>query len=140
MDIHKPKPWHNWREFLKELGTIALGVGIALAAEQGVEWLHWRAQVAAARETVATEMASNVRLATLRLRSAHCRVCTAMALDAGAARRHFAAASSEPWTGLWVQFEPGPFLRSAWGRTRPGPDGQAPSKPPVGRRLNADLS
>ena len=23
MDLHKPKPWHNWREFLKELGTIA---------------------------------------------------------------------------------------------------------------------
>ena len=22
MEIHKPKPIHNWREFLKEVGTI----------------------------------------------------------------------------------------------------------------------
>jgi hypothetical protein len=30
MDLHKPKPIHNWREFLKEVGTIVLGVGIGL--------------------------------------------------------------------------------------------------------------
>jgi len=36
MEIHKPKPIHNWREFLKEVGIIVLGVGIALAAEQAV--------------------------------------------------------------------------------------------------------
>ncbi|MBV9549058.1 MAG: hypothetical protein JO256_05225 [Alphaproteobacteria bacterium] len=59
MDIHKPKPWHNWREFLKELGTIALGVCIALAAEQGVEWLHWQAQVKVARQALLAEIADN---------------------------------------------------------------------------------
>src|SRR5665213_4185862 len=42
MDIHKPKPWHGGPEFLKEIGTIVIGVLIALGAEQGVEWLHWR--------------------------------------------------------------------------------------------------
>ena len=26
MDVHKPKPWHGWREFLKEYGIIVLGV------------------------------------------------------------------------------------------------------------------
>jgi len=37
MDIHhKPKTWHGWHEFLKEFGTIVLGVSVALAAEQGV--------------------------------------------------------------------------------------------------------
>lgn len=40
MDIHKPKPIHTWRDFLKEVGTIVLGVGIALAGEQAVE--NWR--------------------------------------------------------------------------------------------------
>ena len=30
MDIHKPKPWHGVREFLKEIGTIVIGVLIAL--------------------------------------------------------------------------------------------------------------
>ena len=42
MDIHKPKPVHGWREFLKEVGIIVLGVLIALSAEQTVEWFHWR--------------------------------------------------------------------------------------------------
>jgi hypothetical protein len=30
MDIHKPKPIHNWREFLKEYAIIVLGVLTAL--------------------------------------------------------------------------------------------------------------
>jgi hypothetical protein len=42
MDIHKPRPWHGWREFAKEVGTIVLGVLIAIGAEQGVEALHHR--------------------------------------------------------------------------------------------------
>ena len=42
MDIHKAKPWHGWREFLKEYLIVVVGVLTALAAEQAVEWLHWR--------------------------------------------------------------------------------------------------
>ena len=42
MDIHKPKPWHSFREFLKEYLIIVVGVLTALGAEQAVEWLHWR--------------------------------------------------------------------------------------------------
>ena len=44
MDIHKPKPWHGVREFLKEYVIIVVGVLTALGAEQGVEWLHWQAE------------------------------------------------------------------------------------------------
>ena len=40
MDIHKPKPWHGWPEFLKEIGTIVIGVLIALGAEAVVERIH----------------------------------------------------------------------------------------------------
>jgi hypothetical protein len=45
MDIHKPKPFHGWREFLKEYGIIVLGVVTALAFEQVVEKIrdHGRA-------------------------------------------------------------------------------------------------
>jgi type II secretory pathway pseudopilin PulG len=57
MDIHKPKPWHGWREFGKELVTIVLGVLIALAAEQAVEALHW------AERTEKTEAHLRVELA-----------------------------------------------------------------------------
>jgi hypothetical protein len=45
MDIHKPKPVHGWRELLKEIGIIVIGVVIALGAEQAVESLHWMYQV-----------------------------------------------------------------------------------------------
>jgi hypothetical protein len=45
VEIHKPKPVHNWREFLTELGTIVLGICIALGGEQALEWNHWRNQV-----------------------------------------------------------------------------------------------
>jgi hypothetical protein len=38
MDIHKPKPWHGVREFLKEYLIVVGGLLTALAAEQGVEW------------------------------------------------------------------------------------------------------
>ena len=58
MDIHKPRPWHNWRDFLKELGTIALGVSIAIAAEQAVEWWHWQGEVQTARKTLMAEIAA----------------------------------------------------------------------------------
>ncbi|HEX3700667.1 MAG TPA: hypothetical protein VHV27_08340 [Phenylobacterium sp.] len=46
MEIHKPKPWHGWREFLKEYAIIVLGVLTALVAEQIVEALHQRETVA----------------------------------------------------------------------------------------------
>ncbi len=41
MDIHKPKPWHGVREFLKEYVIIVVGVLTALAAEAGVEAWRW---------------------------------------------------------------------------------------------------
>jgi hypothetical protein len=59
MEIHKPKPVHNWREFLKEYAIIVLGVFTALAGEQAVEWLHWQGEVKTAREAIRTEMAAN---------------------------------------------------------------------------------
>ena len=49
MDIHKPKPWHGRSEFLKEIGTIVIGVLIAIGGEQLVEMLHWRAVMATLR-------------------------------------------------------------------------------------------
>jgi hypothetical protein len=62
MDIHKPKPWRGGREFLKEIGTIIVGVLIALSAEQAVEWLHWRTDVAEAREALKDEVRTDATL------------------------------------------------------------------------------
>lgn len=59
MEIHKPKPVHNWRELLTEIGVVVIGVCIALAAEQTVEWLHWHNEVATARKILTTEIIAN---------------------------------------------------------------------------------
>lgn len=66
------EPWRGWRGFLKELGTIVLGVVLALAAGQTVEYFRWRADVAEAREFIATEMAENTVSAITRIRTAQC--------------------------------------------------------------------
>ena len=72
MEIHKPKPVHNWREFLTEVGVVVLGICIALTGEQAIEWLHWRNQVQDAREVIATEMAWNLEGAIRRMRTVRC--------------------------------------------------------------------
>jgi len=56
VEIHKPKPWHGWREFLKEYLIIVMGVLTALAAEAAVEWLHWRHEAHVAREALAYDL------------------------------------------------------------------------------------
>src|SRR6266481_4454475 len=56
MDIHKPKPWRGVREFLKEYLIIVIGVLTALAAEQGVEWLHWRHEMQVADTALRKEL------------------------------------------------------------------------------------
>ncbi|HEY3948878.1 hypothetical protein [Phenylobacterium sp.] len=60
MDIHKPKPWHGLREFLKEYATIVIGVLTALAAEAVVENLHERRLSAEAHEAVRGEIAADL--------------------------------------------------------------------------------
>src|SRR4051812_29711919 len=56
MEIHKPKPIHNWREFLKEYAIIVIGVLTALAAEQAAEAVHWHYRVKDAMEAVRLEL------------------------------------------------------------------------------------
>src|SRR6185437_6611981 len=56
MDIHKPKPWHGLREFLKEYAIIVVGVLTALAAEQGVEWLRAQEAMDALRGGIRREL------------------------------------------------------------------------------------
>ena len=72
MEIHKPKPVHNWRELLTEIGVVVIGVCIALAAEQTVEWFHWRNQVANAKNVIATELSASLIAGIRRVRSEDC--------------------------------------------------------------------
>jgi hypothetical protein len=72
MEIHKPKPVHSWREFLLELGTITLGVGIALAAEQTVEWFHWRDKTNYATDQIQRELAVSMYFSMERIMVEDC--------------------------------------------------------------------
>ena len=72
MDIHKPKAWHGFREFLKEYLIIVVGVLTALAAEQTVEWLHRQEEVNGARAALHQEIAADLRAQTLQLRDNDC--------------------------------------------------------------------
>jgi hypothetical protein len=56
MEVHKPKPIRNWREFLKEYAIIVIGVITALAAEQAAEAVHWHYRVQEALEAVRLEL------------------------------------------------------------------------------------
>ena len=60
MDIHKPKPWHGWREFLKEYAIVVVGVLTALGFEQAVEAIHHTAQAHEAREAIDAEVVADV--------------------------------------------------------------------------------
>jgi hypothetical protein len=60
VDIHKPKPWHGLREFLKEYVIIVVGVLTALGAEQAVEAVHTAQKANEAEALVREEMARNV--------------------------------------------------------------------------------
>jgi hypothetical protein len=72
MEIHKPKPWHGWREFLKEYLIIVVGVLTALGAEQLVEQLHWRERTAQTEETLRAELHLSVSEAAARLSLVPC--------------------------------------------------------------------
>jgi hypothetical protein len=72
MEIHKPKPWHGAREFLKEYAIIVVGVLTALGAEQAVEWAHWRHEVAEAREALLDEIRTNSAIGMIGAEESRC--------------------------------------------------------------------
>jgi hypothetical protein len=59
MEVHRPRPAHGWRELLREVGIIVLGVLIALGAEQVVRNLHMRAEVRLAESQMREEVSND---------------------------------------------------------------------------------
>jgi len=92
MDIHKPKAWRSFREFLKEYLIIVVGVLTALAAEQAVEWLHHREIVERGEGALAENFARFVEYTAANEVEARCMAERATELraildQAGATRR-----------------------------------------------------
>jgi hypothetical protein len=77
MDVHKPKRWHGWREFAKEVGTIVLGVLIAIGLEQTVEALHHRDQVSDMTRKLRQESIENRRVIAYDLRVCRAQIAAA---------------------------------------------------------------
>jgi hypothetical protein len=78
MEIHKPKPVHSWREFLKEYAIVVLGVLTALSLEQAVEKWREHEQYLLQRNAIRSELDSAVSNIT---RRKEFRACLVQRLD-----------------------------------------------------------
>ena len=67
MHVHLPKALGGWRDFLKEVGIIVVGVLIALGAEQLAQSIHQRQEAADARANVRAETALNMKFIRYRV-------------------------------------------------------------------------
>lgn len=72
MHVHLPKPMHGWRAFAGEVGIIVVGVLIALGAEQVVETLHWRSEVATERASLLQEARDSMEIIAARAKQQGC--------------------------------------------------------------------
>ena len=60
MEVHAPDhAIHTWRDFLIHMGTITLGLVIALGLEQAAEWAHHRHQLHVAEQNLQIELEAN---------------------------------------------------------------------------------
>jgi len=79
MHFHLPKPLHGWREFVGEVAIIVLGVLIALGAEQVVQTVHERGELARILGALRGELADDrARWEDMRLQDP----CTVSRMDA----------------------------------------------------------
>jgi hypothetical protein len=125
MDIHKPKPWHGVREFLKEYVIIVVGVLTALGAEQVVEALHTRAELAEARAALHEEVSANAGYIRYALQEDRCFLG---AMDPYAA---WARGGPKPPPIMEAVHFPG-FRASVWDEVKSGAVAHMPLKERLG--------
>lgn len=78
MKIQLPKPLHGWRAFAGEVGTIVLGVLLALGAQELMQGFHWRSEVRETRKALDAELARDLAAFDYRYRN---KACTAERLS-----------------------------------------------------------
>jgi hypothetical protein len=98
MHFPLPKPLHGWRQFAGEVGVIVLGVLIALAAGQVVEWAHWRHQQHDVLERLFQEARSDV--AVLRNRRDSLRVTAQREADFATTLTSGSCPPESEWTAV----------------------------------------
>ena len=125
-----PAPLHGWRAFAGEVGTIVLGVLLALGAQELVQGLHWRSDVSETRQALDAELARDLAAFDYRYRN---KACTAERL--AELRRWAAALGSGKGLPLKHEIEEPPYFSirtAAWEIT----DGEIASRIPVKAKLN----
>jgi hypothetical protein len=60
LDVNVPHPTQTWKDFFIHVGTICVGLLIAVSLEQMVEYIHHRSEVAEARRALAVERKLNI--------------------------------------------------------------------------------
>ena len=81
VDTHNPKHVHGWREFLREILIIVIGVAIALAAGEVVDDWNWRQEVATVTDSLDDELSDTLFAARERIKIADCQRRTLERLD-----------------------------------------------------------
>jgi len=69
IDIHVPQATHTWKDFWIHLGTITIGLLIAISLEQSVEGLHHLHQRHQLEEDLRAEAVKNIAILDLNYRS-----------------------------------------------------------------------
>jgi hypothetical protein len=88
LDPPDHKPVRNWGDFLKEVGTIVLGVLVALAADQAVDAWNWHHEVGIVEDSLNDELADSIFAAKERIKITDCQHRTLDALDDLADQSH----------------------------------------------------
>jgi len=112
LEIHNPKPWRGWREFAKEVGTIVLGVLIAIGAEQAVEALHHHDIVVHGEDALRDNFARFVEYNAALDQEAPC--MAARVAELRAIVDHAAATRRLPRVGSVPQPYPRPWQIDTW--------------------------
>ncbi len=63
LDVHVPHPTHTWKDFFIHVGTICVGLLIAIGLEQTVEMFHHRHQLHQLEQSLDQEVKRNHQLA-----------------------------------------------------------------------------
>jgi hypothetical protein len=130
MAMRFPAPLHGWRAFAGEVGTIVLGVLLALGAQELVQSFHWRSEIKETRKALDAELARDLAAFDYRYDN---RACVAARL--AEIRRWVESVDAGRPLALKGEIDEPPFFSirtAAWEIT----DGEIASRIPVSAKLN----
>jgi len=130
MRVRFPTPLKGWRVFAGEVGTIVLGVLLALGAQEMAQALHWRKEVRETRNALDAELSRDLAVFEFRYRQRGC-----VSQRVSELRKWIAARRNGNSVRLNGAIDEPPFFAirtAAWEIT----DGEIASRIPIDAKLN----